>query len=62
MDDEEKYEIRLLSVVLLKQYVETHWSRRSEKFRRPEISRVSKDYIKNVLPTTFTESTINVIM
>jgi len=30
--------IRQLASVLLKQYVETHWSQHSEKFRQPETS------------------------
>ncbi|XP_053974223.1 importin-9 [Hylaeus anthracinus] len=42
--------IRQLASVLLKQYVETHWSSVAEKFRPPEIKHATKEKIKELLP------------
>ncbi|XP_063995676.1 importin-9 [Diachasmimorpha longicaudata] len=49
-------EIRQLSSVLLKQYVETHWSPEAEKFRAPELKHVTKERIKELLPLGLHES------
>jgi len=48
--------IRQLSSVLLKQYVDVHWSRQSEKFQLPETSERAKEAIRNVLPLGLKES------
>ncbi|KAK2163574.1 hypothetical protein LSH36_77g04009 [Paralvinella palmiformis] len=48
--------IRQLASVLLKQYVETHWSQHSEKFRQPETSEAAKSAIRQILPLGLKES------
>ncbi|XP_064632245.1 importin-9-like [Lineus longissimus] len=48
--------VRQLSSVLLKQYVEAHWSRHSEKFRSPETSDAAKKEIRRILPHGLGES------
>ncbi|OAD62485.1 Importin-9 [Eufriesea mexicana] len=48
--------IRQLASVLLKQYVDTHWSSVSEKFRPPEIKYATKEKIKELLPLGLRES------
>nr|XP_003701541.2 PREDICTED: importin-9 isoform X1 [Megachile rotundata] len=48
--------IRQLASVLLKQYVETHWSSMAEKFRPPEIRHATKERIKELLPLGLRES------
>lgn len=48
--------IRQLASVLLKQYVETHWSSVAEKFRPPEIKHAAKEKIKELLPLGLRES------
>jgi hypothetical protein len=48
--------IRQLSSVLLKQYVEAHWSQLSEKFRPPETPEGAKAAIRQVLPMGLKES------
>ncbi|XP_043252941.1 importin-9 isoform X1 [Colletes gigas] len=48
--------IRQLASVLLKQYVETHWSSMAEKFRPPEIKHATKEKIKELLPLGLRES------
>ncbi|XP_076333062.1 importin 9 [Tachypleus tridentatus] len=42
--------IRQLASVLLKQYVEAHWSSQSEKFRPPETTEEVKATIRQILP------------
>ncbi|XP_022238749.1 importin-9-like [Limulus polyphemus] len=42
--------IRQLASVLLKQYVEAHWSSQSEKFRPPETTEEVKAAIRQILP------------
>lgn len=42
--------IRQLASILLKQYVETHWTSLAEKFRPPELKQVTKERIKELLP------------
>ncbi|XP_011308403.1 importin-9 [Fopius arisanus] len=49
-------EIRQLSSVLLKQYVEVHWSPEAEKFRPPELKQATKERIKELLPLGLHES------
>jgi hypothetical protein len=48
--------IRQLASVLLKQYVEAHWSTQSDKFRAPETSDAAKASIRQVLPHGLKES------
>ncbi|XP_014669041.1 PREDICTED: importin-9-like [Priapulus caudatus] len=48
--------IRQLSSVLLKQYVEVHWSVHSEKFRAPETTDQAKAAIRHMIPVGLTES------
>ena len=38
IDPQSNLAVRQLASVLLKQYVESHWSEGSEKFRKPETS------------------------
>ncbi|XP_013378679.1 importin-9 isoform X1 [Lingula anatina] len=48
--------IRQLASVLLKQYVETHWSQHSEKFRPPETVESAKSVIRQILPMGLKET------
>ncbi|KAK7490568.1 hypothetical protein BaRGS_00018171 [Batillaria attramentaria] len=48
--------IRQLASVLLKQYVQSHWSEHSDKFRPPETSEAAKEQIRQMLPIGLTES------
>ncbi|XP_012280793.1 importin-9 [Orussus abietinus] len=48
--------IRQLASVLLKQYVQTHWTHLSEKFRPPELKLGTKEKIKELLPLGLRES------
>lgn len=48
--------IRQLASVLLKQYVESHWSSSAEKFREPESKPHVKEKIKELLPLGLRES------
>ncbi|KAL3853056.1 hypothetical protein ACJMK2_016638 [Sinanodonta woodiana] len=48
--------IRQLSSVLLKQYVEAHWTQQSEKFRPPETTDAAKAEIRRILPVGLQES------
>ncbi|KAK7789846.1 hypothetical protein R5R35_003757 [Gryllus longicercus] len=48
--------VRQLASVLLKQYVESHWSHISEKFRPPEVTDHAKNLIKEMLPHGLKES------
>lgn len=48
--------IRQLASVVLKQYVETHWSAHSEKFRPPEAPESAKAAIRQLLPAGLRES------
>ncbi len=50
IDQSTEFGIRQLSGVLFKQYVETHWSKNSEKFKEPEINDTIKQQIKLILP------------
>lgn len=47
--------IRLMASVLLKQYVETHWSSVAEKFHAPEVKPHIKEKIKVILPLGLNE-------
>ncbi|XP_065836294.1 importin-9-like [Oscarella lobularis] len=42
--------VRQLSCILLRQYVDCHWSGDSEKFAAPQTPDESKDFIRRVLP------------
>lgn len=53
--------IRQLASVLLKQYVETHWSSLAEKFRSPELNNATKEKIKELLPLGLRESISKVV-
>ncbi|XP_067683421.1 importin-9-like [Haliotis asinina] len=48
--------IRQLASVLLKQYVEAHWSQHSDKFRAPETTEPAKQKIRELLPLGLQES------
>ncbi|XP_074644656.1 importin-9-like [Tubulanus polymorphus] len=48
--------LRQLACLLLKQYVECHWSQMSEKYRIPETSPAAKAAIRNVIPIGLGES------
>lgn len=48
--------IRQLASVLLKQYVENHWTSSAEKFRPPELKLYVKEKIKTLLPLGLHES------
>ena len=48
--------VRQLASVLLKQYVENHWSSLAEKFRPPELKPRVKEEIKTLLPLGLRES------
>ncbi|XP_063952084.1 importin-9-like [Lytechinus pictus] len=48
--------IRQLSSLILKQYVEAHWSQHSEKFRPPVATDAAKAHIRNRLPAGLGES------
>ncbi|KAK8783595.1 hypothetical protein V5799_010042 [Amblyomma americanum] len=56
VDPQCPFAIRQLASVLLKQYVDTHWSRNSEKFRQPEATDEAKATIRNILPLGLRES------
>lgn len=56
VDPHSPFAIRQLASVLLKQYVDTHWSRNSEKFRQPEATEEAKATIRNLLPLGLRES------
>ena len=48
--------LRQLSSLLLKQYVDTHWSELSDKFTPPEAPPAAKAAIRNILPHGLKES------
>ena len=49
-------QIRQMTALLLKQYVDTHWTSLSEKFKGPETSAAAKVTIRNMLPHGLKES------
>jgi len=61
VDPNEHLAIRQLASVLLKQYVEIHWSSLAEKFRPPELNNIVKQRIKELLPLGLQESISKVI-
>ena len=48
--------VRQLAAVMLKQYIDVHWSSESEKFRPPETPGGAKVAIRNMLPLGLKES------
>ncbi|KAH9510177.1 Importin 9 [Bulinus truncatus] len=48
--------IRQLASVLLKQYVQCHWSQQSDKFISPETTDAAKAHIRQLLPQGLSES------
>jgi hypothetical protein len=48
--------LRQMSAVLLKKYVDTHWSSDSDKFQAPEATPQAKATIRNMLPHGLKES------
>jgi len=48
--------VRQLAAVLLKQYIDAHWSQDGEKFRPPEVTANSKVIIRQMLPMGLKES------
>ena len=49
-------QIRQMAALLLKQYVDTHWSSMSEKFKSPETTPQAKATIRQMLPHGLKES------
>ncbi|XP_054724425.1 LOW QUALITY PROTEIN: importin-9-like [Uloborus diversus] len=56
LDSQAPLAIRQLASVLLKQYVEAHWSSNSEKFRPPETTPEAKTAVRKMLPMGLHES------
>ncbi|KAF8793185.1 Importin-9 like protein [Argiope bruennichi] len=56
LDQHAPLAIRQLASVLLRQYVESHWSRAAEKFRPPETTAEAKVAVRNMLPMGLLES------
>ena len=48
--------VRQLAAVMLKQYIDVHWSSDSDKFRPPETTPAAKNMIRNMLPVGLKES------
>ncbi|XP_023322142.1 importin-9 [Eurytemora carolleeae] len=48
--------VRQLAAVLLKQYIDAHWSQDTEKFRPPEVTSSAKNSIRQMLPLGLSES------
>jgi len=48
--------VRQLSAVLLRQYIDTHWSKETDKFRPPETAPSAKNSIRQMLPLGLKES------
>ena len=48
--------VRQLAAVMLKQYIDVHWSAESDKFRAPETTPAAKQSIRNMLPLGLKES------
>jgi len=48
--------VRQLAAVLLKQYIDVHWSQDTEKFRHPETPQSAKNAIRQMLPIGLKES------
>ena len=49
-------QVRQMAALLLKQYVDTHWTSCSEKFKGPETSPAAKATIRSMLPHGLRES------
>ncbi|KAL8589419.1 hypothetical protein ACOMHN_021571 [Nucella lapillus] len=56
VDSEGPLAIRQLASVLLKQYVQSHWSEHSDKFRVPETTEAAKGRIRQILPVGLSET------
>ncbi|XP_006822545.1 importin-9 [Saccoglossus kowalevskii] len=56
LDPQGALAIRQLASVILKQYVEAHWSQHSDKFRPPETSDTAKMAIRSMLPAGLRET------
>merc|ERR1719354_380442 len=50
LDNECSLSIRQLAAVLLRQYIDSHWSQDGEKFRAPETTPNAKAMIRQMLP------------
>ena len=48
--------VRQMTAVLLKQYVDAHWSADAEKFVAPEATAAAKEAIRRMLPQGLKES------
>lgn len=48
--------LRQLSALLLKQYIDAHWSQEAEKFREPEVPPAAKAALRQMLPVGLSES------
>ncbi|GBL76594.1 Importin-9 [Araneus ventricosus] len=56
LDQHAPLAIRQLASVLLRQYVESHWSRAADKFRPPETTSEAKAAVRGMLPMGLHES------
>ena len=56
LEEGQQLAVRQLAAVMLKQYIDVHWSVDSDKFRPPETSGVAKQAIRNMLPMGLKES------
>ena len=56
LEDSQQLAVRQLAAVMLKQYIDVHWSSESEKFRPPETAVSAKVAIRNMLPLGLKES------
>lgn len=62
LEHDGQLQVRQMAALLLKQYVDTHWSSLSEKFKGPETSALAKASIRNMLPHGLRESISKVKM
>jgi hypothetical protein len=56
LDPNGMLQVRQMAALLLKQYVDTHWTSLAEKFKGPETSPQAKATIRNMLPHGLKES------
>ncbi|XP_026471318.1 importin-9-like [Ctenocephalides felis] len=56
MDKSENLGFRQLAAVILNQYIESHWTPLSDKFREPEVTEAAKAQIKTILPCGLNDS------
>lgn len=61
MDKSENLGFRQLAAVILNQYIESHWTPLSDKFREPEVTEAAKAQIKTILPCGLNDSDSKVL-